>query len=122
MFIVNFTVLMFPSVCPLWETWRNIGRKQCFRNNVSKFAKGFTTIWKPDFTESSDYFTRVGSSEVVVVRYCSANYNFQVASNFDYFFKTVAVAIANYILPKSSQVVDYFSNSKSLFATFKICY
>jgi hypothetical protein len=27
--------LMFPSVCPLWETWRNIGRKQCFRNNVS---------------------------------------------------------------------------------------
>jgi hypothetical protein len=26
---------MFPSVCPLWETWRNIGRKQCFRNNVS---------------------------------------------------------------------------------------
>jgi hypothetical protein len=22
--------LMFPSVCPLWETWRNIGRKQCF--------------------------------------------------------------------------------------------
>jgi hypothetical protein len=27
--------LMFPSVCPLWETWRNFGRKQCFRNNVS---------------------------------------------------------------------------------------
>ena len=27
--------LMFPSVCPLWETWRNIGMKQCFRNNVS---------------------------------------------------------------------------------------
>jgi hypothetical protein len=28
--------LMFPSsVCPLWETWRNIGRKQCFCNNVS---------------------------------------------------------------------------------------
>jgi hypothetical protein len=27
--------LMFPSVCPLLETWRNIGRKQCFRNNVS---------------------------------------------------------------------------------------
>ena len=27
--------LMFPSVCPLWETRRNIGRKQCFRNNVS---------------------------------------------------------------------------------------
>jgi hypothetical protein len=26
---------MFPSVCPLWETRRNIGRKQCFRNNVS---------------------------------------------------------------------------------------
>jgi hypothetical protein len=26
---------MFPSVCPLWETWRNIGRKQCCRNNVS---------------------------------------------------------------------------------------
>jgi predicted metal-binding membrane protein len=25
--------LMFPSVCPLWETWRKIGRKQCF--NVS---------------------------------------------------------------------------------------
>jgi hypothetical protein len=22
--------LMFPSVCPLLETWRNIGRKQCF--------------------------------------------------------------------------------------------
>jgi hypothetical protein len=22
--------LMFPSVCPLWETRRNIGRKQCF--------------------------------------------------------------------------------------------
>jgi hypothetical protein len=22
--------LMFPSVCPLWDTWRNIGRKQCF--------------------------------------------------------------------------------------------
>jgi hypothetical protein len=28
-------LLMFPSVCPLLETWRNIGRKQCFRNNVS---------------------------------------------------------------------------------------
>jgi hypothetical protein len=29
--------LMFPIVrlCPLLETWRNIGRKQCFRNNVS---------------------------------------------------------------------------------------
>ena len=28
--------VMFPSVCPLLETWRNIfGRKQCFRNNVS---------------------------------------------------------------------------------------
>jgi hypothetical protein len=27
--------LMFPSVCPLLETWRNIGGKQCFRNNVS---------------------------------------------------------------------------------------
>jgi hypothetical protein len=27
--------LMFPSVCPLWETWRITGRKQCFRNNVS---------------------------------------------------------------------------------------
>ena len=26
---------LFPSVCPPWETWRNIGRKQCFRNNVS---------------------------------------------------------------------------------------
>ena len=34
--------LMFPSVCPLWETWRNIGRKQCFRNNVSQFAQGFS--------------------------------------------------------------------------------
>jgi hypothetical protein len=32
--------LMFPSVCPLWETWRNIDRKQCFRNNVSEFAQG----------------------------------------------------------------------------------
>jgi hypothetical protein len=38
--------LMFPSVCPLWETWRNIGRKQCFRNNVSQFAKGFTLFFK----------------------------------------------------------------------------
>jgi hypothetical protein len=27
--------LMFPSVFPLWETLGNIGRKQCFRNNVS---------------------------------------------------------------------------------------
>jgi hypothetical protein len=26
---------LFPSVCPPWETWRNIGKKQCFRNNVS---------------------------------------------------------------------------------------
>jgi hypothetical protein len=26
---------MFPRVFPLWETWRNIGRKQCFRNNAS---------------------------------------------------------------------------------------
>jgi hypothetical protein len=26
---------LFPSFCPPWETWRNIGRKQCFRNNVS---------------------------------------------------------------------------------------
>ena len=26
---------LFPSVRPPWETWRNIGRKQCFRNNVS---------------------------------------------------------------------------------------
>ena len=33
--------LMFPSVCPLWKTLRNIGRKQCFRNNVSLFAQGF---------------------------------------------------------------------------------
>ena len=24
---------LFPSVCPPWETWPNIGRKQCFRNN-----------------------------------------------------------------------------------------
>jgi hypothetical protein len=48
-----------------------------------------------------------------------ANYNFQVASIvFDYFFKTVVVVFANYILPKSSQAVDYFSNSESLFATF----
>ena len=31
---------MFPSVCPLLETWRNIGRKQCFRNNVSQFVQG----------------------------------------------------------------------------------
>jgi hypothetical protein len=23
-------LLMFPSACPLWETWRNIDRKQCF--------------------------------------------------------------------------------------------
>ena len=30
--------LMFPSVCPHLETWRNIGRKQCLRNNVSSFA------------------------------------------------------------------------------------
>ena len=36
--------LMFPSVCPLWETWRNIGRKQCFRNNVSLFAQGLTVL------------------------------------------------------------------------------
>ena len=28
---------LFPSVCPPWETWRNIGRKQCFRNNVWMF-------------------------------------------------------------------------------------
>ena len=33
--------LTFPSVCPLLETWRNIGRKHCFRNNVSYFAHGF---------------------------------------------------------------------------------
>jgi hypothetical protein len=31
MFLTNASY----SVCPLWETWRNIGRKQCFRNNVS---------------------------------------------------------------------------------------
>ena len=62
------------------------------------------------------FLTRVGSSEVVVVRYCSDYYNFQVV--FDYFFRTVVVVIANYILPKSRQVVDYFSNSESLFATF----
>ena len=30
MFLINVS----QSVCPLWETWRNIGRKQCFRNNV----------------------------------------------------------------------------------------
>jgi hypothetical protein len=35
---------LFPSVCPLLETWRNIGRKQCFRNNVSEFAQGFSYI------------------------------------------------------------------------------
>ena len=27
-----FLTIMFPSVCPLLETWGNIGRKQCFRN------------------------------------------------------------------------------------------
>ena len=27
-------LLMFPSVCPLCETWQNIGRKQCFRNKA----------------------------------------------------------------------------------------
>jgi hypothetical protein len=31
----NITSIIVPSVCPPWETWRNIGRKQCFRNNVS---------------------------------------------------------------------------------------
>ena len=30
---------LFPSVCPSLETWRNIGRKQCFRNNVSRHCK-----------------------------------------------------------------------------------
>ena len=36
--------LMFPSVCPLWETWRNIGGirgKQCFRNNREVKNPGF---------------------------------------------------------------------------------
>jgi hypothetical protein len=65
------------------------------------------------------YLPRAGSSEVVVVRYSSElQFSSSHAVVFDYFFKTVAVVIANYILPKSSQVVDYFSNSESLFATF----
>ena len=64
--------------------------------------------------------SRVGSSEVVVVRYCS-ELPFSSSHKFlTTFFKTVAVAIANYILPKSSQVVDYFSNSESHSLLFKI--
>jgi hypothetical protein len=40
--------LMFPSVCPLWETWRNIDRKQCFLVcpglwTSSKFPQTFLT-------------------------------------------------------------------------------
>ena len=30
-------------VCPRWETWKNIDRKQCFRHNVSWFTQGLTT-------------------------------------------------------------------------------
>jgi hypothetical protein len=30
-----FSLMFLTDVCPLWETWRNIGRKQCFHNNVS---------------------------------------------------------------------------------------
>ena len=30
--------LMFPSVCPLWETWRNIGRKHCCGNICDSFS------------------------------------------------------------------------------------
>jgi hypothetical protein len=70
-------------------------------------------------SNDSMFLTRVGSSEVVVVRYCSElQFSSSQLFSFDYFFKTVVVVIANYILPKSSQVVDYFSNSESLFATF----
>ena len=38
--------LMFPSVCPLWETWRNIGRKQCFLvcPGLEIFAQGLR-LW-----------------------------------------------------------------------------
>jgi hypothetical protein len=42
----------------------------------------------------------------------------KLLARYNYFFKTAAVVIANYIFPKSSQVVDYFSNNESLFATF----
>ena len=50
----------------------------------------------------------MGSSEVIVVRYCT-NYNFEVASIvFDYILRKEAVVIANYVLFKSSHVVDDF--------------
>ena len=38
--------LMFPSVCPLWETWRNIGKK-CFRNNVSQVVFTLPALAQP---------------------------------------------------------------------------
>jgi hypothetical protein len=48
-------------------------------------------------------------NEISICAGWEANYNFELARVFDYFFKTVAVVIANYILPKakSSQVVHY---------------
>jgi hypothetical protein len=41
MFLTNVSLCLHTR-----ETWRNIGRKQCFRNNVSQFAQGFRTIKK----------------------------------------------------------------------------
>ena len=56
-------------------------------------------------------FSRVGSSKVIVVRYCSKTT----------ILKKEAVVIANYVLFKSSHVIDYVLTATRLFATFLNC-
>ena len=53
--------LMFASVCPLWETWRNIGRKQwALSINTARPVKLLNetqNIWASDLSDRKIWIT-----------------------------------------------------------------